>query len=87
MYRCLLILLCYPVSDLYYLYCDLGIPLHEWLSEIRSKCCSLVRIMIVRVRSWICNMPYTTGNVIAAYQMFMQQFTMTLISILTNEII
>lgn len=55
MHRYLLILFRYLVSDLCYLYCDLGIPLHEWLSEIRSKCCSLVRIMTVRVRSWICN--------------------------------
>lgn len=55
MHRCLLILFCYLVFDLCYLYCDLGIPLHKWLSEIRSKCCSLVRIMTVRVRSWICN--------------------------------
>lgn len=59
-----------------------------------NGCQKLDQSVAVWLGSWLCVsghgsviMSYTTGNIIVAHQILMQQFTMTFISILKNEII
>lgn len=60
-----------------------------WEFRYTNGCQKLDQSVAVWLGSWLCVsghgsviMPYTTGNVIVAHQMLMQQFTMTFISIL-----
>lgn len=71
------------------LYLIFVIYIEIWEFRYTNGCQKLDQSVAVWLGSWLCVsghgsviMPYTTGNVIVAHQMLMQQFTMTFISIL-----